>query len=374
MLTRLPPTCKPFRLLSSRFTWRWLFFRRLTLLLLTLLLCHGCSQRSQPTLEIGEEANVPSHSFTFTPPQFEHLSSYKLNPGDVLDVLFQIQTWAPESAYRISLGDTVSVRFPEISQLDQNQKVLPDGSISLPYIGVVNIYDKTAAEVAAALNAAYKEILVSPNIYVTVPEYLSQIRELKKDLHTSARGLSRLVTVRPDGFVTFPMVGDVFVVTRSIPEIKAQLNQAYNKISASLHADLFLERHAGSKIYIGGEVTKPGAYDISRPISIIQAVTMAEGLTRDALLNQVYVIRRQQQQMIATRIDMRDTLDFTATTRLFYLLPDDIVYIASTELSDAAHIARQVADVLFFRGWSMGFSWQLRRDTSATDTIIEAGP
>lgn len=342
------------------------------LLLSVLLLVSSCG--STPDLKVGEEITVESSSFSFTPPDFEHLSVYKLAPGDVLDVLFQIQTWEPELAYRISLGDTVSVRFPDLPHLDQNQKVLPDGSISLPYIGVRKIFGKTTEQIASELKQAYQTVLVSPNIYVSVPEYLSQIRELKHDLHTSARGLSRLVTVRPDGYVTFPMVGDVFVAAKSIPEIKNKLNEEYSKISFSLHADLFLERHSGAKIYIMGEVTEPGAYDITKPINIIQAIALAQGNTRDALLSEVYVVRRKGKTMVATRIDVAGSLNLMNDSTLFYLLPDDIVYIPSTPLSDAAHIAQQIGDILFFRGWSVGFSWQLNQRDNPTDTIIEPSP
>lgn len=324
---------------------------------LSLLVVAGCS--SSPALETGEEVTVESRSFSFTPPDFGHLGEYRLSPGDVLDVLFQIQTWQPELAYRISLGDTVSVTFPDISELNHTQKVLPDGSISLPYLGVVKIYNKTPAEVAAELKHAYKDILVSPNLYVTVPEYLSQVRELKTDLHTSARGLSRLVTIRPDGYVTFPMIGDVFVASKSIFDIKNQINKDYSSISSSLHVDLFLEHHSGAKIYLLGEVARPGAYDITKPISVMQAMALAQGHTKDALLDEAYIIRRKGKQMIATRVNVADSMDLVRNGSYFYLLPDDIVYIPATPLSDAAHIAQQVADVLFFRGWSAGLSWEL---------------
>ena len=211
-----------------------------------LLFVAGCSN-NKPGLKVGEEATIEATSFSFSPPDFEHLAEYKLSPGDVLDVLFQIQTWQPELVYRISLGDTVSVKFPDIQELDQTQKVLPDGTIAMPYIGTIKVYGKTPDEVAMELKSAYRGILHSPSLYVSVPEYLSQIREMKEDLHTSARGLSRLVTIRPDGYVTFPMLGDVFVAAKSIPEIKNTINKQYQSISTSLHVDLFLEKLTGEK-------------------------------------------------------------------------------------------------------------------------------
>ncbi len=41
---------------------------------------------------------------------------------------------------------------------------------------------------------------------------------------------------------------------------------------------------------------------------------------------------------------------------MFYLYPDDIVYIPRRRLNTAAEIATEVADIFFFRGWSIGFS------------------
>ncbi len=294
-----------------------------TALLLCFTLIIGCSAR--PSLGIGEEVTVESKTFSFSAPDFEHLAQYRLVPGDVLDVLFQIQTWLPEVDYYISLGDTISVKFPHLPELNETQKVLPDGTVSLPYVGVINVFAKTSQEVANELRNQYSKILVETELYVTVPEYLSQIRELKTDLHTSTRGLSRLVTIRPDGYVTFPMIGDVFVSAKTLPEVKNILNEHYKKVSTSLHADLFLERHSGSKVYVMGEVEKPGAYPITKPISIIQAIALAQGNNKDAMLDQVHVIRRQGKKMIATRVNVANGLNLTDDGSLFYLLPDDKV-------------------------------------------------
>lgn len=348
--------------------------QRILFFILIILLLPSCATKhvGVNNMDVGDEVTIEASSFSFSAPDFEHLAEYRLSPGDVLDVLFQIQTWQPELVYKISLGDTVSIKFPDTPELNQTQKVLPDGSVAMPYIGTFKVYGKTSDEVANQLKKAYSEILKNPSLYVSVPEYLSQIREMKEDLHTSSRGLSRLVTIRPDGYVTFPMIGDVFVAARTIPEIKNEINQQYTEISYSLHVDLFLERHSGAKIYVMGEVVEPGAYDITKPTSVIQALALARGQTRDAVLEEVYVIRRKGKQIIARRVNVMDTLSFSDNGTMFYLLPDDIVYIPSSPLSDAAHLANQVAEVLMFRGWGVNFSWQLnpREDrVNNTDTV-----
>lgn len=271
------------------------------LLALVFVWLTGCANNDFP---VGEEITLAQDTFSFSEPEYQILSEYRIVPGDQLDVLFQIQTWTRERAYRISLGDTVSVKFVSAPELNEEQKILPDGTLALPYIGAINAFNKTTDELTAELQAAYSDILRDPQIYVSVPEYLSQIRELKKDLHTASRGLSRLVTVRPDGFVTFPMVGDLYVADRTINQVNTELNDQYGKISRSLHVDLFLEKHAGSQIYVLGEVGKPGAIKISKPTSVAQALAMAGSHNTTARLDHIVVVRRQGKKLVGTRVDL----------------------------------------------------------------------
>ena len=77
-------------------------------------------------------------------------------------------------------------------ELNEEQQIRPDGKISLPYIGSFYVVDKTIEQIRSELIKEYSRILVNPQIYVTLPQYLTQLRELKKDLHTAPRGLSRL--------------------------------------------------------------------------------------------------------------------------------------------------------------------------------------
>jgi len=140
---------------------------------------------------------------------FDVFTEYRISPGDILDVLFQIQTWVEKKNFKLGVDHLVSVSFVHSPELNVEQTVRPDGKITLPYVGEVYVVGKTIEEITRDLKKDFSTILQSPDIYVMVPEFNSAIKELKKDLHTAPRGLSRLSTVRPDGYATFPMLGDV---------------------------------------------------------------------------------------------------------------------------------------------------------------------
>ena len=316
----------------------------------------GCAATDNNSkLRETEEVTVGRTSFSFDQGKapFDKFKDYLIQPGDVLDILFQIRTWAQKERFALAVDHTLSIQFVHAPELNQNQRIRPDGTISMPYIGIVKVVGMTVEELAAELKNRYGKSLRNPELYVLVPEFRSGIKELKADLHTAPRGLSRLTRVRPDGYVTLPMVGDTFVAGKTIPEVNLYLNEKYEEILPGLHCDLFLHEHAGSVIYLLGEVKIPGSYSIDKPISVLQALARAGSHTANAELASVMVMRKNGEELVATRINVKDGLDFTTESSAFYLQPDDIVFVPKTHISRSAELAKHLADIVFFRGWNV---------------------
>lgn len=325
----------------------------LTLLLLSL---SGCLFHSR-----GKVRELGMNTFPVDQDQspYDIFQEYRLMPGDVLDVLYQVKTWnvsdeVQKSGFKLAVDHTVAVKFPNLPNLNEEQFIRPDGTISLPYLGSVKVLGKTVDELTNELRAKYKEILKDPEVYVVVPEFRMAIKELKNDLHTAPRGLSRLVTVRPDGWCTFFLLGDIFVKGKTIPEIRKVLNEGYEKEISGLHCDLFLEQHAGSRIYVLGEVNGPGSFQILKPTPIEQALAMAGSPTKAARLSEVVVIRRHESKVYATRVDVTKTLKIKKGSELFYLAPDDVVYVPKRPITKWSEISSDVTNTVAFRGWSIG--------------------
>lgn len=325
------------------------------------LLLIGCAAE-RVALPVGSEVQMERTTFSFSRQEhpFDLFPEYRIAPGDVLDVLFQIRTWIKKEDFKLAIDHTVKVQFVYAPELDTSQRVRPDGNITLPYLGDTYVVGKRVDELASELKNSYAKILQIPEIIVTVPEFRASIKELKADLHTAPRGLSRLTTVRPDGYVTFPMIEDLFVAGKTIPEVNTILNKKYEELLPGLHCDLFLEKHSGSLVYVVGQVKKPGAYPLLRPVTVLEALALAESYLPGARLDSVIVIRKHDKELVATRVDLRDSLTFGEGKKLFYLRPDDIVYVPRTWISTAAEVARDISSILFFRGWGFTFSNDIR--------------
>lgn len=345
--------------------------RLLLLFIIISLLCVslvGCSATRHNDRATAEEIVVERASFSFdADDNFDRLPYYRIQPGDVLDVFFQIQTWQKADEFRIAVDHTVAVHFLYTPELNTEQSITPDGTIVLPYIGSFSVIGKTPDEVSAELESAYAPILRDPEIVVTVPDFQRSIVEFKKDLHTAPRGLSRLVTVRPDGFVTFPLIGEYDIAGKTIPEANELMNQDYGKIIDGLKVDLFLHENEGSKVYILGEVVESGAYNIGKPMPIGKALALARGFTNDAKLDSVIVARQKDDRVAVTKIDLTQAASTGGYGALFYLMPDDLVFVPRTRLSTTAQIATQLRDSVMFRGWSIGVDGISVEGTSIDD-------
>jgi polysaccharide export outer membrane protein len=326
--------------------------------LLACVLLAGCAGSGPERGERDPDKliEIPITTFAEPPPDQSIFQEYRIAPGDVLDVLYQARTWQRQAKFTLSVGNRLAVRFVHHQELNTEQRVRPDGTISLPYLGILDVEGQTVQDLTEELSERYREDLKEPDIYIVVTEFGNAIAELKRDLHTAPRGLSRLTTVRPDGFATFPMVGDVLVRNRTMTAVGKELNKAYDEIIPGMAVDLFLHEHAGRRIYVLGAVAKPGAYEISRPTTIVEAIALSSGSLDSANKEKVVVMRAMGQKMVGRWVNVEKSLELNEDGEFFFLQPDDIVYVPRRDLNRWAAIARDVADVIFFRGWSVGFS------------------
>lgn len=327
------------------------------MMLLAASMLAACTPR--PTIDPGQEQEVTYTTFeedkeTY-PPENGLFPAYRLTPGDVLDVLFQIETIKNVVNYTITANDTLSIKFVRLPDLNETQRVRPDGNISLAYIGDVEVVGLTPGQLKDKLEGLFSKYFKYPELYVTVDEFRERIKELKKDLHTASRGLSRLVTVRPDGYATFPLAGDMLVAHKTLPQVKQELDDFYVTYLDGLHVDVFLQEHAGSVIYVMGQVTTPGSYKINKPVTLLEAMTLAEGPTPEANLDKVLVFRRKGNDFKSTVVDLGTALSTKAGGQFFYLMPDDIVYVAESRYFEAARVMDALRQIILFRGWNI--SW-----------------
>lgn len=325
---------------------------------------------SKTTFEIPQDNNTSEDSEHFNT-SYDVFPEYRVMPGDILEVFFKVDTGVLHE-FRLETDYTIQIKFVNTPELNESQIVRPDGTIALPYLGDIKVIGKTVDELTAELKKAYSKIVKEPNLYILVPEFRTTLKEFKADLHTAPRGLSRLTTVRPDGIVTFPIIGEIFAAKKTLKEVNIAINTLYEKIIPGLHCNLFLEKQSGFLVYVFGEVRKPGAFPILKPISLLEALALSESFLPTAKTGSIVVLRKTKDKVVATVVNLSDVISTTNRTDVMVLNPDDVVYVPKRTLSTIADVMRDISDIVFFKGWSMGLAYQMY--TAPTSTTAPKFP
>lgn len=139
---------------------------------------------------------------------------------------------------------------------------------------------------ASSLFAA-EEAPVGPG-YLIGPEDVLHISVWKDE------SLTRQVVVRPDGMISFPLVGDLRAEERTVEEIKSDLIRRLSPFVPNPTVSVAVEKISSYKIYVLGKVNRPGEYLVGRPTDILQALSLAGGLTPYAAENKIRVVRREK--------------------------------------------------------------------------------
>ena len=115
--------------------------------------------------------------------------------------------------------------------------------------------------------------------------------------------LTKEVVVRPDGMFSFPLVGDVQAEDRTVEEIRDDLVKRLTKYIPNPNVSVAVMKVLSYKVYVVGRVNKPGEYLIGHYTDVLQALSLAGGLTPFAAENDIKVIRRVkgQQQVFPFR-------------------------------------------------------------------------
>lgn len=100
--------------------------------------------------------------------------------------------------------------------------------------------------------------------------------------------------VRPDGQFSFPLIGEVAVRDLTIHELTEILRVRLSEYLIEPKVAVNLARLGGTRVYVLGEVVKPGSYEIEKAHNLLDAVTAAGGPTKDGAKRNVYVVRRSE--------------------------------------------------------------------------------
>ena len=111
--------------------------------------------------------------------------------------------------------------------------------------------------------------------------------------------LLRQVLVRPDGGISFPLAGDLQAAGKSISELQDLMTTRLGKYIPDPLITVAVRQLDGNKIYVIGKVNKPGEIIANRNLDVVQALSVAAGMTPYAAANKIKILRRKNGKLTA---------------------------------------------------------------------------
>lgn len=142
------------------------------------------------------------------------------------------------------------------------------------------------------------------------------------------------VTVQPDGYVTLITLGEMHVAGMTIPEVQQSLRDAYSKVLHEPIIAVGLSTFENPYFIVGGEVGKPGKYDLHGDTTLTQAVEIAGGFTYTSKHSHVLLFRRVSDDWVSARVvNVKKMLKAGDLAEDIHLEPGDMVFIPKNRLS-----------------------------------------
>jgi polysaccharide export outer membrane protein len=110
--------------------------------------------------------------------------------------------------------------------------------------------------------------------------------------------LKKEALVRPDGSISYPLIGEVRAAGRTVQEIREEITKRLDKYIPDPVVSVTILKPGSQRVYVIGKVTKPGEYAVGRYVDVLQALSMAGGLTPFADSNNIRVMRRDGDRQV----------------------------------------------------------------------------
>ena len=139
--------------------------------------------------------------------------------------------------------------------------------------------------------------------------------------------LQRQVIVRPDGFFSYPLTGDIQAEGQTIEAVRLEVGNRVSRFIPDPVVNVSILETRGSKVYVIGQVQRPGEFPINRYVDVVQALSMAGGTTPFAQLDSIKILRRQGNTQMAIPFAYTDVAAGKRLQQNIVLKPGDTVLV-----------------------------------------------
>ena len=239
--------------------------------------------------------------------------------------------------YTLGAADLVKITVWSQDDLSKEYLITNDGHVLFPLIGRVKADGLTVQQLGERIRVLLeKDYLVNPQVSVTVKEYLSQrvhvFGEAEKPGLYYLSGPTTLVDILSRAGVGKGAGKEVLLVRGGSDVLRFNLGKAQEgdakENTPVLRNDMVLIPKAQAQtFFVFGEVRKPGSYQIEKDTNVLEAITVAGGLTEKAAAGRTRIIRTTAKGQEILYVDVNDLLKRGQSDKSVRVLENDVIVV-----------------------------------------------
>src|SRR3972149_1734274 len=142
--------------------------------------------------------------------------------------------------------------------------------------------------------------------------------------------LSKVVIVRPDGMISLPLTGDIKAAGFTPNQLRTTITGKLKEYMETAVVSVIVQQVNSFRVFILGEVVKPGVYTLKSKTTLLQAIAIAGGFNQFDSRNKIVIIREKIEDSAKTeKINIRfdDIVYSKDEDKNFVLMPSDTIFI-----------------------------------------------
>jgi polysaccharide biosynthesis/export protein len=168
--------------------------------------------------------------------------------------------------------------------------------------------------------AAVPDVVVPPGFVIGAEDVLTIVYWKDKDMTTDAQ-------VRPDGRIALPLLNDVHAAGLTPEQLREKLTEESKKYMEDPNITVVVRQINSRKVFITGEVNKPGPYPLTSQTSVMQLLAMAGGLREYANSKKIVIMRTENGKQISLMFNYKDVIAGKNLKQNVELKPGDTVVV-----------------------------------------------
>ena len=139
--------------------------------------------------------------------------------------------------------------------------------------------------------------------------------------------MTRSVPVRPDGKISLPLLNDVQAAGLTPAELAAQITASLKKFVTAPQVTVIVTAINSQRVFIIGEVLRPGAFPLLPGMTVLQALSSAGGFTQFASLGKIYVLRNEDGKQTKHSFNYKAAINGKQVDQNFLLKAGDQIVV-----------------------------------------------